>query len=177
VFTFTGRLRAAASFPARHNNVFQGLAADRAKLALWKLWRAGYRVVNFVHDESRVEVPDGPGLDDHDREVTRLMVAGMREVVPDVVVKVESVAARAWSKEAVRQVDFSSPAVRKPQRERRATDGPGSHAAEDPVHAHGAQATAPPLLGLEHTRRSCRSRGRDFRPTDGHGRLIPAPLA
>ena len=41
VFTLTGRLRARATYAARHNNVFQGLAADGAKLGLWKLWRAG----------------------------------------------------------------------------------------------------------------------------------------
>jgi hypothetical protein len=38
VFTQTGRLRARASYSARRNNVFQGLAADGAKLALWLLW-------------------------------------------------------------------------------------------------------------------------------------------
>ena len=57
VFTLTGRLRAKASFCARHNTVFQGLAADGAKLGLWNLWRAGFRIVNFIHDEVLVEVP------------------------------------------------------------------------------------------------------------------------
>jgi hypothetical protein len=127
VFTLTGRLRAAASYPARHNNVFQGLASDGAKLALWKLWRVGYRVVNFVHDEFLVEVPDGPGLDEHDREITRLMVAGMEEVVPDVVVKVESVAARAWSKEAVREKDCSGRLV--------AWSPPGEETRPEPAQA------------------------------------------
>jgi hypothetical protein len=126
VFTLTGRLRAAASYPARHNNVFQGLASDGAKLALWKLWRAGYRIVNFVHDEFLIEVPDGPELEEHDREITRLMVAGMTEVVPDVVVKVESVAARAWSKEAVRQVDGAGRLV--------AWSPPGDAARPEPAH-------------------------------------------
>jgi hypothetical protein len=57
VFTLTGRLRAKASYCARHNCVFQGLAADGAKLALWRLWCSGYRVVNFVHDEVLLEMP------------------------------------------------------------------------------------------------------------------------
>ena len=60
VFTLTGRLGAAAAYCARHNTVFQGLAADGAKLALWQLYRAGYRIVNFVHDEIVVEVAAGP---------------------------------------------------------------------------------------------------------------------
>jgi hypothetical protein len=50
VFALTGRLRAAATYSARHNTVFQELAADGSKLALWLLWRAGYRIVNFIHD-------------------------------------------------------------------------------------------------------------------------------
>lgn len=57
VLTATGRLRFGASYCARHNTLFQGLAADGAKLALWKLWRAGYRIVNFLHDEVIIEVP------------------------------------------------------------------------------------------------------------------------
>ena len=100
VFTLTGRLRANASYSARHNNIFQGLAADGAKLALWKLWRAGYRIVNFIHDEVLVEVPAGSDLDRHAGEVRRLMIEGMTEVVPDVRVEVECVAATAWSKQA-----------------------------------------------------------------------------
>jgi hypothetical protein len=95
VFTLTGRLRAQATYAARHNNVFQGLAADGAKLALWRLWRAGYRVANFIHDEVLVEVPEGPDLDRHAAEVRRLMIAGMAEVVPDVRVDVECVATTA----------------------------------------------------------------------------------
>jgi hypothetical protein len=63
VFTLTGRLRANASYCARHNTVFQGLAADGAKLALWLLWRAGYRIVNFIHDEVLIEIPVDSRLD------------------------------------------------------------------------------------------------------------------
>ncbi len=100
VFTLTGRLRANASYSARHNSVFQGLAADGAKLALWKLWRAGYRIANFIHDEVLVEIPEGSDLEHHVAEVTRLMVAGMKAVVPDVRIAVEAVVTTAWSKQA-----------------------------------------------------------------------------
>ena len=99
VFTLTGRLRANASFPARHNTVFQGLAADGAKLALWKVWRAGFAIVNFIHDELLVEIPDGPMVEQHVDEIRRLMIAGMRAVIPDVRVDVECVVSRTWSKE------------------------------------------------------------------------------
>jgi hypothetical protein len=100
VFTLTGRLRAGASFAARRNTVFQGLAADGAKLALWRLWRAGYRVVNFIHDEVLVEVPVGDDLRRHAEEIRRHMVEGMREVVPDVKVDVEYAACDRWYKKA-----------------------------------------------------------------------------
>jgi DNA polymerase I-like protein with 3'-5' exonuclease and polymerase domains len=100
VFTVTGRLRAGAGYTARHNNVFQGLAADGAKIALWKLWRAGYRIVNFVHDEVLVEVPREGELARHVKRIRRLMIAGMREVVPDVRVAVNPVATTVWSKQA-----------------------------------------------------------------------------
>ena len=100
VFTLTGRLRANATYTARHNTVFQGLASDGAKLALWQLWRAGYRTVNFVHDEMLVEVPESDDLKTHAERIRELMIEGMREVVPDVRVDVEYAAAHRWHKKA-----------------------------------------------------------------------------
>lgn len=100
VFTLTGRRRAGATYTARHNNIFQGLASDGAKLALWTLWRAGHRIVNFVHDGIVVEVPGDTDLDDHAREVRRLMIEAMAEVVPDVRIEVEYSASTSWSKQA-----------------------------------------------------------------------------
>ncbi len=100
VITSTGRLRANASFCARHNTLFQGLAADGAKLALWKLWRAGFRLVNFLHDEVIVEVRQDSNLKAQAEEISRLMIEGMREVVPDVRIEVEYAAASRWYKSA-----------------------------------------------------------------------------
>jgi hypothetical protein len=105
VFTLTGRLRAKTGYCQRHNTVFQGLAADGAKLALWKLWRAGLRVVNFVHDEFIVEVREDSDLTAAAAQVEALMVAGMREVVPDLPVKVECAAMQRWSKKAKPKFD------------------------------------------------------------------------
>jgi hypothetical protein len=98
VFTLSGRLRARASYAARHNTIFQGLAADGAKLALWELWRAGYRIVNFIHDEVLVEVPAGEDVEGHRRRVESLMVEGMRAVVPHVAVRIESTVGERWTK-------------------------------------------------------------------------------
>ncbi len=100
VFTFTGRLRAKAAYCARHNTVFQGLAADGAKLAMWKLWRAGFRIVNFIHDQFLIEVPKGSDLKRQAERIRTLMVEGMREVVPDVRVGVSFAATDRWYKDA-----------------------------------------------------------------------------
>lgn len=100
VFTYSGRLRAKATYNARHNTVFQGLAADGAKLALWRLWRAGYRIVNFIHDQVLVEVPAASDLKAHAEEIRYLMIEGMKEVVPDILVDVSIAATDRWHKEA-----------------------------------------------------------------------------
>ncbi len=100
-FTLSGRLRANASFCARHNTIFQGLAADGAKLALWRLWRAGYRIVNFIHDEVLIEVPEDSDLGQHAETIRQIMIDGMRQVVPDVRIEVEYAACRRWYKAAV----------------------------------------------------------------------------
>lgn len=99
-FTLTGRLRANATFCARHNTLFQGLAADGAKLALWRLWREGYRIANFIHDEMLIEVPADSDLKHHSDRVCEIMVGAMQEVVPDVKIKVECVASDRWCKQA-----------------------------------------------------------------------------
>jgi hypothetical protein len=100
VFVVTGRLRAAASYCARHNTIFQGLAADGAKLALWNLWRAGYRIANFIHDQVLVEVPADSNLAEQATRIRDLMIAGVREVVPDVKVGVSFAATDRWHKKA-----------------------------------------------------------------------------
>lgn len=96
VYTLTGRLRAKASYTARHNTVFQGLAADGAKLALWRLWRSGYRIVNFIHDQVLVEVAKEC---DHKEEATKIhqtMVDAMQLVIPDLKVDVKSEVTTHW---------------------------------------------------------------------------------
>ena len=74
VLTLTGRLRAAATYCARHNTIFQGLAADGTKLAMWKLWRNGFRIVNFIHDEFLIEVPEQANYTEAAETIKRLMI-------------------------------------------------------------------------------------------------------
>lgn len=99
VFTFTGRLRADATFCASRNTTFQGLAADGAVLGLWKIWRKGYEIRNFIHDQVIVSVPVSEDLVVQRREIEDLMKAGMAEVIPGMKVKVESSISRSMHKD------------------------------------------------------------------------------
>ena len=80
--------------------MFQGLAADGAKLTLWRLCRGGYRIDNFIHDEVLVEVPEDEDLRQHAESFRGHMITAMREVVPDVAVDVKYAASRRWYKQA-----------------------------------------------------------------------------
>jgi len=100
VFVLTGRLRAAAGYTARHNTIFQGLTSDGAKLALWRVWRKGYKIVNFIHDQILVEVSAADNLKAHAERVKKLMIKGMKEVLPDLLVDVKYAATDRWRKKA-----------------------------------------------------------------------------
>jgi hypothetical protein len=98
VFTVTGRLRANTTFCSSRNTVFQGAAADGAILALWNVWRAGHKVVDFVHDQLVVECPADGRVKDRVADVERLMKEGMALVVPGMLVKVETVVTASLNK-------------------------------------------------------------------------------
>jgi hypothetical protein len=57
------------------------------------------------------------------------------------------------------------------------TDEMGYRVAEEGVHVHDLQATILRCLGLEHTKLTYRSQGRDFRLTDVHGKVVEKILA
>ena len=98
VMSATGRIRAGAKATASRNTIFQSVAADGGLLALWKLFRAGYRVVAFIHDEIVVEIPVGSDRDAHAADIARLMIEGMHEVIPGMLVKVEAFVSPSFSK-------------------------------------------------------------------------------
>jgi hypothetical protein len=58
-----------------------------------------------------------------------------------------------------------------------ATDDFSYNVARDPVHVHDLNATLLHLLGIDHTRLTFRSQGRDFRLTDVHGEVVKGILA
>lgn len=101
VETTTGRRRASVSFSQARNTPFQGLAADGAKLSLWRLYREGFRTVAFVHDEVVVELPEAADHSAAADRVVRLLVSSMSEVMDsDIPVEVEFSLSRRWWKEA-----------------------------------------------------------------------------
>lgn len=103
------RIRAGASYTALCNTLFQGLAADGAKDALYHAVRECYldrssdlygsRPVVFVHDEIVAEHPTehaGPAA----QRLAALMVDVMQEWTPDVPQQVEPALMTCWDKEA-----------------------------------------------------------------------------
>jgi hypothetical protein len=78
--------------------VFQGAAADGAILGLWLVWRAGHRLVDFVHDQVVVEAPADEQVPQRIAEIEKLMRRGMLMVVPGMNVKVETVVTRSLNK-------------------------------------------------------------------------------
>jgi len=58
-----------------------------------------------------------------------------------------------------------------------ATDDYCYNITENPVHVHDLNATILHLMGIDHTRLTFRSQGRDFRLTDIHGELVKPVLA
>ncbi len=95
VFTLSGRLRANAGFAACRNTSFQGAAADGAIESLWRIWRKGYRIVNFVHDQIVVEVPKVKAADAK-KEIEHLMIEGMNSIIPGVLIRVKSAVTKSF---------------------------------------------------------------------------------
>lgn len=101
--------RGKCTFTQAANFKFQGLAAQAAKHAFWKvskechtkrnssLW--GTHPVLFVHDEIIAEAPENMAPGACDRMV-KVMQEAYREIVPDVPVRVEPRLMRRWYKAA-----------------------------------------------------------------------------
>lgn len=106
---FTRRRRGKVHYTAACNSYFQGLAADGAKRALFEVQRQcqanknsalfGSHVVNFLHDEIMLEVPEAQGHEAA-RELANIMVREFNHFVPDVPVRASPQLMRCWSKNA-----------------------------------------------------------------------------
>lgn len=96
--TATGRIRRETRYTDWRNTQFQGLAADGAKLALWRLTVEGFRVVAFVHDEIVVEVPAETANNAADRITTIMREEFSRALPSGVPVSVNREVGPVWSK-------------------------------------------------------------------------------
>lgn len=105
VVTATGRVRGRVGYSQSKNTPFQGLAADGAKLALWRLYLAGFRTVAFVHDEMLIELPVTADHTELARQVEQILCEAMGELTGDVPIACEYALADRWSKNAERVVD------------------------------------------------------------------------
>ncbi len=113
---FTGRLRGNQRYSAMCNGRFQGLGADAAKEALWRVTRACYaepasplfgcRVVAFVHDEIIAECEEAKASRAA-IELGRLMIEGANKYLGRVPVRIEPQIMRLWSKSAEPTYDAS----------------------------------------------------------------------
>jgi DNA polymerase I-like protein with 3'-5' exonuclease and polymerase domains len=100
VATPTGRIRGAVTFTAARNTPFSGLAADGAKLAMWQLLLAGYRVVAFVHDEFVIELPIDSDHTAQAKHVEHICCHAMQQLVGDIPIECEYALAGRWYKQA-----------------------------------------------------------------------------
>ena len=100
VVTLTGRLRGRVSFSQARNTPFQGLAADGAKRAIWKLTLAGFRIVAFIHDEVLIELPVDADHAAEARRIDKIMCDAMQEFTGNVPIKCEYALMDRWYKQA-----------------------------------------------------------------------------
>jgi len=101
----SGRIRSNVTYCQLKNNPFQGLAADGAKEALYNLIKQKYRVVNFIHDEFLIEIPEDDDFKKIESDVTEILVSSMSKYCPDIKIKVDAKWMRRWSKGSSVEID------------------------------------------------------------------------
>jgi DNA polymerase I-like protein with 3'-5' exonuclease and polymerase domains len=97
VATLTGRLRAGVGFTDSKNTPFQSLAADGAKLAIWRLLYEGFDIYGFVHDEVLVNISASSATMDAQR-IQQTMVESMEAVLGGIPADCKYVVSDCWSK-------------------------------------------------------------------------------
>ena len=100
VVTITGRLRGKVGFSQSRNTPFQGIAADGAKIALWNLFRSGFRVVAFIHDEFLIELPVDSDHTQAAKRVDRILCESMEQLTGTIPIVTEFALSDRWYKAA-----------------------------------------------------------------------------
>ncbi|MBX2986754.1 MAG: hypothetical protein KF802_02555 [Bdellovibrionaceae bacterium] len=101
----SGRVRGSCTYTQSKNTPFQGMSADGAKWAMVLLTLAGYKIVNFIHDEFIFELPLSIDLKKAETEIKSLMILGMNMVMPNIKVKAEAEYMISWSKDGTHYLD------------------------------------------------------------------------
>lgn len=101
----SGRVRGNCTYTQSKNTPFQGMSADGAKWAMILLTLAGFKIVNFIHDEFIFELPLDIDLRKAEAEIKGLMIAGMNMVMPDIKIKAEAEYMINWSKNGTHHLD------------------------------------------------------------------------
>lgn len=110
----SGRVRGGAGFCAAANGFFQGLAADGAKEAIWRVaWECyvdeasplfGCRPVFFIHDEIGMEVPykafGAARAASAAQRLSDVMREAMEKFIPDIPISCKPIMVRRWFKGA-----------------------------------------------------------------------------
>ena len=104
------RVRGGIPYTVTCNTFFQGLASDAAKAAGWRLLLECYvdkssplygsRIVDFIHDEYLLEVPEGEAAHHAAMRQAKIMAEEAQKWVPDVHMTCEPVLMDRWSKSA-----------------------------------------------------------------------------
>ena len=113
----SNRYRGLIPYTVACNTFSQGLGADAAKYALYKLVKTCYtdqssilygcRPVNFIHDEYMVESPDDEFAHDRAHAMAKLITDSANEWLPDVPTRAKPLLSRRWSKLAKAKYDSS----------------------------------------------------------------------
>lgn len=107
VATMTGRLRGKVGFSQSRNTPFSGLAADGAKLALWGLYRAGFKSVAFIHDEVLIELPADSDHTEQAKRINSILCETMQELTGSIPIACEFALSNRWFKAAEAVFDGS----------------------------------------------------------------------
>ena len=109
----SGRVRNWTTYCQTKNTPFQGIAADGAKTAHFELVKAGFRVINFIHDEALIELKIDSNLKDQEQRISDIMISSMNVFCPDVKIKVEAQYMFNWAKEGTHTLDNNGTLIEK----------------------------------------------------------------
>ncbi len=65
---------------------------------MYRLWRAGFTVVAFIHDEVIVELDANVDHAAVKQSIDAILIDSMKEICPDVNIEVEGAFRRRWGK-------------------------------------------------------------------------------